>query len=125
MATILIVDDDPISWRMLSYTLRKDGHTVATAAHGQLGLAALADTPCDLVISDLSMPEMDGVTLLRRLRADDRYRTLPVIMLTASGHDEDRHSARTEGVDEFLTKPTASRELIETVNRALESRQSQ
>lgn len=119
MANILVVDDDAINVRMMSYTLQKNGHTIFTAMHGRKALERLAETPIELVITDLTMPEMDGLTLLKHMRADERYRELPVIMLTASGQDEDRHTARSEGVDEFLTKPTSSRELAGTVSRLL------
>jgi CheY-like chemotaxis protein len=119
MAKILVVDDDAINLRMMSYTLQKNGHTIFTAMHGRKALECLGETPIDLVITDLTMPEMDGMTLLKQMRADERYRDLPVIMLTASGQDEDRHTARSEGADEFLTKPTSSRELAGTVSRLL------
>ena len=119
MATILVVDDNTTIVRMLTYTLQKKGYAVVSAFHGIEALERLAETPCDLVIADLTMPEMDGLTLLRHLRADPRYRDLPVIMLTASGQDEDRVVARSAGVDDFLTKPTSSRELLERVSELL------
>lgn len=119
MARILVVDDNATNLRMMSYTLQKNGHTIIPAVHGKKALARLAETPIDLVVTDLMMPEMDGLALLRYMRADEHYRHLPVIMLTASGQDEDRYVARVEGADEFLTKPTSSRELVETVNRLL------
>jgi len=119
MATILVVDDNPIIQRMLSYTLRKDSHTVLTAANGLEALEHLAQSTIGLMIADLAMPEMDGLELLKHVRADRQLETLPVIMLTASGLDQDRLAAREEGVNDFLTKPASSRELIETVNRVL------
>jgi CheY-like chemotaxis protein len=119
MARILVVDDDTINLRTMSYTLHKHGHTIITATHGGKALECLAEIPIELVITDLMMPEMDGLTLLKHMRADERYRRLPVIMLTASGQDEDRQTARSEGADAFLTKPTSSRELVETVSRLL------
>lgn len=119
MAKILVVDDNVTNLRMMSYTLQKKGHTIITALHGKKALERLAETPVELVITDLMMPEMDGLALLKQMRADEHYRHLPVIMLTASGQDEDRYVARAEGADEFLTKPTSSRELVETVSRLL------
>lgn len=119
MTTILIVDDNVISQRMLSFTLEKGGYDVVTALHGAEALQRLATYECDLIIADLNMPVMDGLTLLRQLRADYRYGGLPFIMLTASGQDGDRQTARRAGVSDFLTKPTSSRELIETVDRLL------
>jgi CheY-like chemotaxis protein len=119
MATILVVDDNAVNLRMMGYTLQKNGHTIITALNGREALDRLNETFVDLVLTDLTMPEMDGLTLLMHVRADQRYGHLPVIMLTASGQDEDRHTAREAGANEFLTKPTSSRELADTVNRLL------
>jgi len=119
MATILVVDDYAVTQRMLSFTLQKQGHATVTASGGAEALDVLQDHPVDLAILDLAMPEMDGVTLLKRLRADPRFQRLPVIMLTASGEDQDRVAAKVAGANDFLTKPTSSRELTETVNRLL------
>ena len=119
MPTILIVDDSPISLRMLSYTLREQQYTVITVDRGQAAFALLHTEPIDLLISDLSMPEMDGLTLLRAIRADPDMQQIPVIIMTASGQDEDRIAARQAGIHGFLTKPTSSRELVATVSAAL------
>jgi CheY-like chemotaxis protein len=119
MATILVVDDDAIGQRMLGYTLQKNGHQVVQAYNGRIALQRLAEQSFDLIITDLAMPEMDGPTLLQNVRADARFADVPVIMLTASGHDQDRLAARAAGVTDFLTKPASSRELMETVNKAL------
>lgn len=119
MTTILIVDDNVISQRMLSFTLEKGGYDVITAVHGSDALDRLGACHCDLVIADLNMPVMDGLTLLQRVRANEQLAALPFVMLTASGQDGDRRTAQAAGADGFLTKPTSSRELIETVDRLL------
>lgn len=119
MAAILVVDDDTISLRMLSYTLQKHGHEVITALNGRLATERLAERRFDLLIADLTMPEMDGLALLRHVRADPQLVELPVIMLTASGQDQDRLMAEAEGVNAFLTKPTSSHELLEVAGRML------
>ncbi len=119
MATILVVDDHSVIQRVLSAQLRKGGFEVVTASSGQEALDRLEEMPIDLAITDIAMPEMDGLTLLKHLRADERFQTLPIIMLTGSGQDEYGLIAQAEGADEFLTKPTSSRELVETVNQLL------
>ena len=119
MATILIAEDDPISRRILTFVLSKSGHTVITATHGNEALARLAETPVDLLVADINMPEMDGVSLLKHLRADEIYKKLPVIILTASGQSEDYLIAREAGADEVLTKPTSSGQLLEVVDKTL------
>lgn len=120
MATILVVEDYLVAQRMYSHMLRKRGHTVVVADNGRIALERLEETSVDLIVADLAMPEMDGVTLLKHLRADERYRHIPVIMLTASGQEQDHQIARAEGANDFLTKPTSSQEFLETVNRHLQ-----
>jgi CheY-like chemotaxis protein len=107
---------------MLGHILRKSDHRVVSALNGQEALARLAEEPFELVISDITMPEMDGLELLRRIRANEQFKHLPIIMVTASGQDQDCLTARAEGANAFLTKPTGSRELIETVNQVLRAR---
>jgi two-component system, chemotaxis family, chemotaxis protein CheY len=120
VATILVIDDDPITIRLLTHALGKHGHRVVGALRPHDARLHLATTPVDLVILDLAMPEVDGLTLLRQLRADPSRRALPVVMLTASGQDQDRIAARAEGADAFLTKPASSWELGEVVGQLLE-----
>ena len=119
MSTILIVDDYPVARRILSHTLQRNGHVVIAAADGAEALALLDDTSIDLAIIDIAMPGMDGLTLLRRLRDREAQQSLPVIMLSASGQDEDRLAARELGAHDFLSKPASSHEILETVGRLL------
>ena len=119
MATILIAEDNPVNQRMLSFILKKEGHTVIVAIHGIEALDRLAETAIDVVITDIGMPEMDGITLLKQMRADISYEKLPVIVITASGEDVDYNTARKAGATDLLTKPVSSRQLIDTVGRVL------
>ena len=119
MATILVVDDYSTSQRLLGFILRQNDHTVVTAIHGLGALEQLAERSIDLVISDLSMPEMDGMTLLQELRANPRFQNLPVIILTGSAYAQDNTRAKAAGATLFLTKPVESEELIAMVNRLL------
>lgn len=119
MATILTVDDDPVTRRVLGAQLRKAGHTGVTAGSGKEALKQLIEVRCDLAILDIGLPDMDGLALLRILRADAAHRTMPVIMLTASGQEADCAKAEAEGANAFLLKPTSSNELIQTVSRVL------
>ena len=108
MSKILVVDDNFTQQRILGYTLKKQGHEVLSAQNGQEALDRLAEADYDLVISDIAMPGMDGLSLLKALRRDERFKDLPIIMLTASGQDQDRLLAQNEGANGFLTKPTSS-----------------
>lgn len=118
-ASILVVDDYVVTQRVLSTQLRKGGYEVITAGSGQEALAYLAQRRFDLAIIDVAMPEMDGITLLEKLRKERSETKLPVIMLTASALDEDRIRAEAAGATNFLTKPISSWELLDVVNRQL------
>jgi two-component system chemotaxis response regulator CheY len=119
MATILVVDDYSTSQRLLGFILRQNDHTVVTAVHGLGALEQLAERPIDLVITDLSMPEMDGMTLLQEMRANPQYQNLPVIILTGSAYAQDNTRAKAAGATSFLTKPVESEQLIAMVTRLL------
>ncbi|MEI8307800.1 MAG: response regulator [Chloroflexales bacterium] len=119
MATILVVDDSAVSRHLLGYTLRRAGHTVLAVAGGREALELLAVQVVDLVIADLQMPEMDGITLLNNIRANEGTRRVRQLMLTASGQEQDRLAAEAAGTDGFLTKPASSHDLIAAVDRLL------
>lgn len=117
--SILVVDDYLVTQRVLSTQLRKGGYTVTTVSSGREALTHLASHAIDLAIIDVAMPEMDGITLLEKLRKEQGYTSLPIIMLTASALDEDRLRAQAAGATDFLTKPVSSWELLDVVNRQL------
>jgi CheY-like chemotaxis protein len=120
MATILIVDDSLVVQRTLRFTLQKSGHQVMSAGNGIQALKFLTYHTIDLVIADVTMPEMDGLSLLKEIRARHQYQQLPIVMLTASGESRDQKTAQQEGANSFLTKPISSRQLVETINQLLE-----
>ncbi|MBP7960991.1 MAG: response regulator [Caldilineaceae bacterium] len=122
MANILVVDDYSVTQRVITFILQRSGHQIMTASNGQEALTLLAHTVVDLAIVDMAMPVMDGLTLLKLLRADPLYKDIPIVMLTASGDDQHRLEATKVGADAFLTKPASSQELTETVNGLLANR---
>lgn len=117
--TILVTDDYNVTRRVMGHILEHYGYRVMVAAHGLEALDVLAAHPIDLLLLDINMPEMDGLTLLERLRTTPEYAALPVIILTASGQDDDRQRAEELGANGFLNKPTGSAELIEVVQAIL------
>ena len=119
MATVLVVDDNAVTQRVLAHTIRKAGHTPVAVLNGRDALERLRAGGIDLALLDVAMPEMDGLTLLGHIRSIPQHQALPVVMLSASAHDEDRIAARALGAFEFLSKPASSWELVETINRAL------
>ncbi|MGB9738489.1 MAG: response regulator [Chloroflexus aggregans] len=119
MTTIMIVDDYMPSHRLMSFVLEQHGYTVVTAADGEQALRRLEQFAVDLVVTDLTMPRMDGIELVRAIRADERYATLPIIMITASPKEQDEVKAAGVGVNAFLTKPFDSDDLIGEIERLM------
>ena len=120
MKKILVVDDDRILRNILSRTLEKQGYLVKTASSGMEALTAFAEEQPDLVVSDVMMPEMDGLELCRRLRATRFGQLVPFIFLSAKGQVEDRVKGHTMGADDYLTKPVDTRELVAKIESQLE-----
>ena len=116
MAKILIVDDEGDLRTLLGLCFLRAGHAIVVANDGAAGLATVATHAPDLLITDLNMPVLDGLALLRRLRADGHV-ALPVIVLTASA--DQQVAARAAGADAFLVKPVDLCALVATVDRVL------
>ena|GEM_PF-526206 len=104
-ARILVVDDSPDSVQMLRLLLEGEGAIAETALSGDDALKKAETWPMDLIISDISMPEMDGYELLKELRRQSRYAEIPAIALTGFGRQEDVERARQAGFTTHLTKP--------------------
>jgi DNA-binding response OmpR family regulator len=118
-ATILLADDDPLIASIVRHRLQKAGYRVDHAADGAAALRAVEGARPDLLILDLKMPELDGLGVLRQLRADERLRSLPVIILTALGDEEDVLRGFSAGADDYLAKPFSPAELAVRVDRLL------
>ncbi|UTW50232.1 response regulator [bacterium SCSIO 12827] len=114
---VLLAEDEPNIVESLTFILERSGFEVATTTNGRQALeVAQSDTP-DILILDVMLPELDGYEVLRRLRADARTKTLPVLMVTAKGQREDRETAMKCGADMFITKPFVNSELIAAVEK--------
>ncbi len=121
MARILVVDDEKGMREFLSVLLEDGGHTVVLASHGQEALATAQENPVDLVISDVRMPLLDGVGLLKGLHELDPH--LPVILMTAYASAESAVQAMKRGAYDYLIKPFKVDELKLVIAKALETRQ--
>lgn len=117
MHTILIVDDNESLLRMLQRTLSYEGFLVISAANGRVALSEVEKRRPDLIILDWLMPEIDGITVVRRLRALSD--TTPILMLTARDAIEDRVEGLKSGADDYLIKPFAPEELLARVQALL------
>ncbi|SCZ57174.1 response regulator transcription factor [Thiohalomonas denitrificans] len=115
--SILVIEDDADIADLVALHLRDEGHSVDIAADGEAGLTRALGGRYDLVVLDLMLPGMDGLSLCQRLRAEDRY--LPVLMLTARSSELDRVLGLEIGADDYLTKPFSIRELVARVKALL------
>jgi two-component system phosphate regulon response regulator PhoB len=117
--TILAIDDEKDLIDLVRYNLEKEGFQVRGALDGETGLAmALQDKP-DVVLVDLMLPGLDGLEVCRRLRADSRTASIPLIMLTAKSGESDRIVGLELGADDYVTKPFSTRELTARVRALL------
>jgi DNA-binding response OmpR family regulator len=115
-----VVEDDPDLLHLITRTLEREDFEVANAADGQSGLALAAAKPRpNLVISDIMMPDMDGLEMVRELKRDPALRSLPVIFLTARDTPADVIAGITAGARHYITKPFRIQELIEKVRSIL------
>ena len=118
MSTVLLVDDDPALADLTQTWLQRGGYTVRRAVDGPHGLEALAQDPLpDLVLLDVMLPKLDGFEVLRRIRADERTRELPVVMITTFSRDIDAERGRRLGASDYLVKPLMEGEFLRRIGR--------
>ncbi len=114
---ILLAEDEPNIIESVRFLLRRAGLDVDTVTDGKSALESALENAPDVLILDVMMPGMDGIEALRRLRADDRGRDVPVVVLSAKGQSTSRKSAEDAGADVFIAKPFSNTELVDTVLR--------
>jgi two-component system, OmpR family, KDP operon response regulator KdpE len=113
---VLVIDDEIQIRRLLRISLEANGYRVFEAADGQSGLAEAAQRRPEVVLLDLGLPDMDGVTVLKRLR---EWSQVPVIILSVRDREEDKVAALDQGADDYLTKPFGTAELLARLRVAL------
>ena len=116
---ILAVDDSGSLRQMLTFSLRTGGYQVIDAIDGVDGLAKAQATQFDLVLTDQNMPNMDGLTLIRSLRALPAYRQVPILMLTTESSPEMKNQGREAGANGWLVKPFDPKRLLEVVGKCI------
>ena len=116
MAHVLIVDDEMNIRRVLAAMLKRDGYEVTTAADGEQALAVLQKTPVHVVVTDLVMPKVGGMELLKKVSAD--YPDVPVILITAHGSVDSAVAALKAGAFDYVTKPFEQEELRKVIAKA-------
>lgn len=118
-AHIFVVEDDPDIRELLAYTLGKEGYVIVQAASGEAAQKLLEELVPDLILLDVMLPGMDGLELLRKLKSDQRFKTVPVILASAKGEEADVVAGLELGAEDYVTKPFSPRVLLARVRTAL------
>lgn len=119
---ILAVDDEPLYLRLLKVNLEPEGYEVITASDGEAALELVASKQPDLVILDVMMPKLDGITTCERIR---QFSNVPIIILTARGEEQDRVRGLDVGADDYVVKPFSVTELVARVRAVLRRAKNQ
>lgn len=124
-ATILVVEDEPGIQEVLKFNLGQHGHDVMVAPDAEEAMGMLRASLPDLILLDWMLPGMSGIDFARRLRADHRLKSVPIIMLTARTEERDKVLGLDTGADDYITKPFSPRELMARIKAVLRRRAPQ
>lgn len=112
---VLAVDDSKTMRDMVSFTLRNAGHDVVEAHDGQHAISVLGGSSVDLIITDVNMPNMDGLTLIRNLRSNPAYKSTPILVLTTEADGAKKNEGREAGATGWIVKPFSPEKLLQVV----------
>lgn len=116
----LVVEDSPPMRKMIVFALSRVRELdVVEADDGVDALRRIAGTKFDIIITDINMPILDGLKLVKRLRADDNYKDVPIVIITTEGAAEDRQRALALGANAYITKPIVAQQVISLVREIL------
>jgi two-component system chemotaxis response regulator CheY len=116
---VMIVDDSVSMRQMVGYTLRQGGFEVIEAEHGADALNRLQSSSVDLIITDLNMPVMDGITLIQKVRVQPGMKSKPILMLTTEGLASKKEQGKAAGATGWIVKPFDPDKLLQTVAKVL------
>jgi len=120
--TLLVVEDSPTMRQLIAFTLRRlQGCRIVEAVDGVDALKKMATDRIDLVITDINMPMMDGLKLVSHLRGNPRTKSIPIVIVTTEGAEEDRRRGLALGANAYIPKPIQPSDLLKTVTSLLES----
>jgi two-component system, OmpR family, phosphate regulon response regulator PhoB len=119
---ILVVEDEPVTQRLIAANLERAGHRVMRAASVSEATAAIREVVPDLVLLDWILPNATGVSFARQLRTDQRTRDVPIIMLTGRSQEIDKVTGLEAGADDYITKPFSTRELLARIKAVIRRR---
>ncbi|MDH3257085.1 MAG: response regulator [Nitrospinota bacterium] len=119
MAKVLVIEDDAHIWKLIEYKLTKEKHELTWASDGLKALEILETFRPDLILSDIMVPYMDGIQILKKIKKNDELKDIPVIMLTSKAQEKDVIRGLELGAQDYMAKPFSPTELILRVNMAL------
>ena len=120
MATALVVEDSPTMRQLIVFALRRiRGLEVLEADDGVDALRKMAATKLDIILTDINMPIMDGLKLVKRVRSDETMKGIPIVIITTEGAEEDRQRALALGANAYITKPIQAPQVIAKVKELL------
>jgi two-component system chemotaxis response regulator CheY len=120
MATALVVEDSPTMRQLIVFALRRiRGLEVLEADDGVDALRKMAATKLDIILTDINMPIMDGLKLVKRVRSDEALKNIPIVIITTEGAEEDRQRALALGANAYITKPIQAPQVIAKVKELL------
>ena len=120
-ARVLVVDDEADLIRILEFGLKSMGYAVETASDGQEGLKKAREMKPDIILLDLMLPKLDGYKVCRLLKFDERYKNIPIIILSARTQEGDQTLAMEMGANRFITKPYEFTEIVAQIETLLKS----
>ena len=117
--TIMTVDDSASVRQMVVFTLSQGGYEVIEAVDGRDGLTKLRGAKCDMIVTDLNMPVMDGIGMIREVRKDPTHRNVPIVMLTTESQEGRKQEGKTAGATGWIVKPFKPEQLLAVVKRVI------
>lgn len=119
MAKVLVIEDDEHVWKIIEYKLKKEKHFLIWAEDGLKAMEILETIKPDLIISDVMLPYMDGIQILKKIKTMDDLKDIPVIMLSSKAQEDDIVKGLELGAQDYMAKPFSPAELVLRVNKAL------
>ncbi|MEK9886628.1 MAG: phosphate regulon transcriptional regulator PhoB [Candidatus Pelagibacter sp.] len=116
---IFIIEDEASIIQLVQHNLEKEGFIIASSENGNEGLKQLKKFEPNLLLLDWMLPDLSGIEICKNIRKDNKFKTLPIIMLTAKGEEEDKIKGLESGVDDYLTKPFSYKELLARIKAVL------
>jgi two-component system chemotaxis response regulator CheY len=116
---ILTVDDSSSVRQMVAFTLKGAGYSVVEAVDGKDALSKAAVSPVHMVVTDLNMPKMNGIELIKALRAEPQYKFIPIVMLTTESQDARKQEGKSAGATGWIVKPFKPEQLLAVVKKVL------